>query len=160
MSNLHEAHDLADEISTAMSVQYATKRKLSGAALQSAVDYRADRLKRRQDDREAADAALEDRISREVVRIVGRVASDPAYCARIVTEAEIPLHQLRVRLHGESMTWQRAVFDLLHMAARKDDPEAIATAAETIRAEVERAVERDAAVYGIAAQTVAMDEDY
>ena len=160
MSNIHEAHDLADEISTAMSVQYATKRKLSGAALQSAVDYRADRLKRRQDDRDAADAALEDRISREVVRIVGRVASDPAYCARIVSEAEIPLHELRVRLHGESMTWQRAVFDLLHMAARKDDPEAIAVAAETIRAEVERAIERDAAVYGIAAQTVAMDEDY
>ena len=129
-------------------------------ALQSAIDYRYDRLKRQQDDREAADAALEDRISREVVRIVGRVASDPAYCARIVSEAEIPLHQLRVRLHGESMSFERAVFDLLHMAARKDDPEAIAVAAETIRAEVERAIERDESVYGIAAQTVAMDEDY
>lgn len=160
MSNIHEAHDLADEISTAMSVQYATERKLSGAALQSAVDYRADRLKRQQDDRDAADAALEDRIATEVVRIVGRVASDPAYCARIVSDAEIPLHELRVRLHGESMTWERAVFDLMHMCARRDDPEALATAAETIRAEVERAVERDAAVYGIAAQIVAMDEDY
>lgn len=130
------------------------------AATQSAVDYRADRLKRRQDDREAADAALEDRIATEVVRIVGRVASDPAYCARIVNEAEIPLHELRIRLHGESMSFERAVFDLMHMAARKDDPEAIAVAAETIRAEVERAVERDPATYGIAAQTVAMDEDY
>lgn len=129
-------------------------------ALQSAIDYRYDRLKRRQDDREAADAALEYRISREVVRMVGRAASDPAYCARLVNDAEIPLHQLRVRLHGESMTWQRAVFDLLHMAARRDDPEALATAAETIRAEVERAIERDESVYGIAAQTVAMDEDY
>lgn len=130
------------------------------AATQSAVDYRADRLKRQQDDRDAADAALEDRIATEVVRIVGRVASDPAYCARIVSDAEIPLHELRVRLHGESMTWERAVFDLMHMCARRDDPEALATAAETIRAEVERAVERDAAVYGIAAQIVAMDEDY
>ena len=82
------------------------------AATQAAVDYRADRLKRRQDDRDAADAALEDRISREVVRIVGRVASDPAYCARIVSEAEIPLHELRVRLHGESMTWLRAALGL------------------------------------------------
>lgn len=130
------------------------------AATQAAVDYRADRLKRQQDDRDAADAALEQRISREVVRMVGRVASDPAYCARIVNDAEIPLHELRVRLHGESMTFERAVFDLLHMAARKDDPEAIAVAAETIRAEVERAIERDESVYGIAAQTVAMDEDY
>lgn len=129
-------------------------------ALQSAVDYRFDRIKRRQDDRDAADAALEDRISREVVRIVGRVASDPAYCARIVSEAEIPLHELPVRLHGESMSFERAVFDLMHMCARRDDPEAIAVAAETIRAEVERAVERDPAVYGIAAQTVAFDEDY
>lgn len=129
-------------------------------ALQSAIDYRYDRLKRQQDDREAADAALEQRIAAEVVRMVGRAASDPAYCARLVNDAEIPLHQLRVRLHGESMTWLRAVFDLLHMAARKDDPEAIAVAAETIRAEVERAIERDESVYGIAAQTVAMDEDY
>ena len=129
-------------------------------ALQASVDRFWDATKRQQDDRDAADAALEDRISREVVRIVGRVASDPAYCARIVSEAEIPLHELRVRLHGESMSFERAVFDLLHMAARRDDPEALATAAETIRAEVERAVERDAAVYGIAAQTVAMDEDY
>lgn len=129
-------------------------------ALQSAIDYRYDRLKRQQDDREAADAALEQRIAAEVVRMVGRAASDPAYCARIVTDAEIPLHELRVRLHGESMSFERAVFDLLHMAVRQDDPEAIAVAAETIRAEVERAVERDAAVYGIAAQTVAMDEDY
>lgn len=130
------------------------------AATQAAVDFRFDRLKRQQDDREAADAALEDRIATEVVRIVGRVASDPAYCARIVNEAEIPLHELRIRLHGESMTWERAVFDLMHMCARRDDPEALATAAETIRAEVERAVERDPATYGIAAQTVAMDEDY
>lgn len=130
------------------------------AALQSAVDYRADRLKRRLDDREAADAELEQRISREVVRMVGRAASDPAYCARIVTDAEIPLHELRVRLHGESMSFERAVFDVLHMAARRDDPEALAIAAETIRAEVERAIERDESVYGIAAQTVAMDEDY
>lgn len=129
-------------------------------ALQASVDRFWDATKRQQDDREAADAALEQRITAEVVRMVGRVASDPAYCARIVSDAEIPLHELRVRLHGESMTWLRAVFDLLHMAARKDDPEAIATAAETIRAEVERAVERDPAVYGIAAQTVAMDEDY
>lgn len=129
-------------------------------ALQSAVDYRADRLKRRQDDRDAADAELEQRISREVVRMVGRAASDPAYCTRLVNDAEIPLRQLRVRLHGESMTFERAVFDLLHMCARRDDPEALAIAAETIRAEVERAVERDAAVYGIAAQTVALDEDY
>ncbi len=129
-------------------------------ALQSAIDYRYDRLKRQQDDREAADAALEQRIAAEVVRMVGRAASDPAYCARLVNDAEIPLHQLRVRLHGESMTWLRAVFDLMHMCARRDDPEAIAVAAETIRAEVERAVERDAAVYGIAAQTVALDEDY
>lgn len=129
-------------------------------ALQSAVDYRFDRLKRQQDDREAADAALEDRISREVVRMVGRAASDPAYCARLVKDAEIPLHDLRVRLHGESMTFERAVFDLLHMCARRDDPEALAVAAETIRAEVERAIERDESVYGIAAQTVAMDEDY
>lgn len=130
------------------------------AATQAAVDFAWERRRRQQDDREAADAALEQRITAEVVRMVGRAASDPAYCARLVNDAEIPLHQLRVRLHGESMTWQRAVFDLLHMAARKDDPEAIAIAAETIRAEVERAVERDAAVYGIAAQTVAMDEDY
>lgn len=130
------------------------------AALQSAVDYRADRLKRRLDDREAADAALEQRISREVVRMVGRAASDPAYCARIVNEAEIPLHELRVRLHGESMGFERAVFDVLHMAARRDDPEALAIAAETIRAEVERAIERDAAVYGMAAETVSLGEDY
>ena len=130
------------------------------AATQAAVDFRADRLKRRQDDRDAADSALEDRISREVVRMIGRVASDPAYCARLINDAEINLHELRVRLHGESMGWERAVFDLMHMCARRDDPEAIAVAAETIRAEVERAVERDAAVYGIAAQTVAMDEDY
>lgn len=129
-------------------------------ALQSAVDYRFDRLKRQQDDRDAADAELEQRIAREVTRMVGRAASDPAYCTRLVNDAEIPLHQLRVRLHGESMTFERAVFDLLHMCARRDDPEALAIAAETIRAEVERAVERDAAVYGIAAQTVAMDEDY
>ena len=128
--------------------------------LQATVDRFWDATKRRQDDRDAADAALEDRIATEVVRIVGRVASDPAYCARIVNEAEIPLHELRIRLHGESMTWERAVFDLMHMCARRDDPEALATAAETIRAEVERAVERDAAVYGIAAQIVAMDEDY
>ena len=128
--------------------------------LQATVDRFWDATKRRQDDRDAADAALEDRIGREVVRIVGRVASDPAYCARIVNEAEIPLHELRIRLHGESMSFERAVFDLMHMAARKDDPEAIAVAAETIRAEVERAVERDPATYGIAAQTVAMDEDY
>ena len=128
-------------------------------ALQATVDRFWDATKRQQDDREAADAALEDRISREVVRIVGRVASDPAYCARIVDDAEIDLRDLRVRLHGESMTWLRAVFDLMHMCARRDDPEAIAVAAETIRAEVERAVERDAAVYGIAAQTVALDED-
>ena len=130
------------------------------AATQAAVDYRYDRLKRQQDDRDAADAELEQRISREVVRMVGRAASDPAYCTRLVNDAEIPLHQLRVRLHGESMSFERAVFDLLHMAARKDDPEAIAVAAETIRAEVERAIERDESVYGIAAQTVAMDEDY
>lgn len=129
-------------------------------ALQASVDRFWDATKRQQDDREAADAALEDRIGREVVRIVGRVASDPAYCARIVSDAEIQLHELRVRLHGESMTWERAVFDLMHMCARRDDPEALATAAETIRAEVERAVERDPATYGIAAQTVAMDEDY
>ncbi len=129
------------------------------AATQAAADRYTDRLKRRQDDRDAADAALEDRISREVVRIVGRVASDPAYCARIVSEAEIPLHELRVRLHGESMSFERAVFDLLHMAARRDDPEALAIAAETIRAEVERAIERDAAVYGMAATTVALGED-
>ena len=129
-------------------------------ALQASVDRFWDATKRQQDDRDAADAELEQRISREVVRMVGRAASDPAYCARLVNDAEIPLHQLRVRLHGESMTWQRAVFDLLHMCARRDDPEALATAAETIRAEVERAVERDPAVYGIAAQTVAMDEDY
>lgn len=128
--------------------------------LQDRVDRFWDATKRRQDERDAADAALEDRISREVVRIVGRVASDPAYCARIVNEAEIPLHELRIRLHGESMSFERAVFDLMHMAARRDDPEALATAAETIRAEVERAVERDPATYGIAAQTVAMDEDY
>jgi len=130
------------------------------AATQAAADRYTDRIKRRQDDRDAADAALEERISREVVRIVGRVASDPAYCARIVNEAEIPLHELHVKLHGESMSFERAVFDLMHMCARRDDPEALATAAETIRAEVERAVERDPAVYGIAAQTVAMDEDY
>lgn len=129
------------------------------AATQAAVDYRFDRLKRQQDDREAADAALEDRIATEVVRIVGRVASDPAYCARIVNEAEIDLHDLRVRLHGESMTFERAVFDLLHMCARRDDPEALAIAAETIRAEVERAIERDAAVYGMAAETVSLGED-
>jgi hypothetical protein len=129
-------------------------------ALQASVDRFWDATKSRDDDREAADAALEDRISREVVRIVGRVACDPAYCARIVSDAEIPLHELRVRLHGESMSFERAVFDLMHMAARRDDPEALATAAETIRAEVERAVERDPATYGIAAQTVAMDEDY
>lgn len=129
-------------------------------ALQSAVDYSFDRLKRQQDGREAADAALEDRISREVVRMVGRAASDPAYCARIVNDAEIPLHDLRVRLHGESMTFERAVFDLMHMCARRDDPEALAVAAETIRAEVERAIERDESVYGIAAQTVALGEDY
>lgn len=128
--------------------------------LQATVDRFWDATKRRQDDRDAADSALEDRIGREVVRIVGRVASDPAYCARIVSEAEIPLHELRVRLHGESMSFERAVFDLMHMCARRDDPEALATAAETIRAEVERAIERDAAVYGIAARTVAMDEDY
>ena len=130
------------------------------AALQSAVDYRADRLKRRQDDRDAADAELEQRISREVVRMVGRAASDPAYCTRLVNDAEIPLHDLRVRLHGESMTWERAVFDLMHMCARRDDPEALAIAAETIRAEVERAIERDAAVYGMAAETVSLGEDY
>lgn len=129
-------------------------------ALQSAVDYRWDRVKRQQDDREAADAELEQRISREVVRMVGRAASDPAYCTRLVKDAEIPLHEVRVRLHGESMSFERAVFDVLHMCARRDDPEALAIAAETIRAEVERAVERDPAVYGIAAQTVAMDEDY
>ena len=129
-------------------------------ALQSAIDYRADRLKRRQDDRDAADAELEQRISREVVRMVGRAASDPAYCTRIVNDAEIPLHELRIRLHGESMTFERAVFDLMHMAARKDDPEALAIAAETIRAEVERAIERDAAVYGMAAETVSLGEDY
>lgn len=129
-------------------------------ALQSAIDYRYDRLKRQQDDREAADAALEQRIAAEVVRMVGRAASDPAYCARLVSDAEINLHDLRVRLHGESMTFERAVFDLMHMCARKDDPEALAVAAETIRAEVERAIERDESVYGIAAQTVAMDEDY
>ena len=128
-------------------------------ALQSAIDYRYDRLKRQQDDREAADAALEQRIAAEVVRMVGRAASDPAYCARIVTDAEIPLHELRVRLHGESMTFERAVFDLLHMCARRDDPEALAIAAETIRAEVERAIERDAAVYGMAAETVSLGED-
>lgn len=129
-------------------------------ALQAAVDYRFDRLKRQQDDRDAADAELEQRISREVVRMVGRAASDPAYCTRLVNDAEINLHDLRVRLHGESMSWERAVFDVLHMAARRDDPEALAVAAETIRAEVERAIERDESVYGIAAQTVAMDEDY
>lgn len=128
--------------------------------LQATVDRFWDATKRRQDDRESADAALEDRIATEVVRIVGRVASDPAYCARIVNEAEIPLHELRVRLHGESMSFERAVFDVLHMCVRRDDPEALATAAETIRAEVERAVERDPAVYGIAAQTVALGEDY
>ena len=91
--------------------------------------------------------------------MVGRAASDPAYCTRLVKDAEIPLHQLRVRLHGESMTFERAVFDLMHMCARKDDPEAIAVAAETIRAEVERAIERDAAVYGMAAETVSLGED-
>lgn len=92
--------------------------------------------------------------------MIGRAASDPAYCARLVNDAEIDLHELRVRLHGESMTFERAVFDLMHMCARKDDPEALAIAAETIRAEVELAIERDAAVYGMAATTVALGEDY
>ena len=128
-------------------------------ALQASAGRFWDATKRQQDDRDAADAELEQRISREVVRMVGRVASDPAYCARIVNDAEIPLHELRVRLHGESMSFERAVFDLLHMAARRDDPEALATAAETIRAEVERAIERDAAVYGMAAETVSLGED-
>ena len=128
--------------------------------LQATVDRFWDATKRQQDDREAADAALEQRIAAEVVRMVGRAASDPAYCTRLVNDAEIPLHELRVRLHGESMTFERAVFDLMHMAARKDDPEAIAVAAETIRAEVELAIERDAAVYGMAAETVALGEDY
>lgn len=129
-------------------------------ALQASVDRFWDATKRQQDDRDAAEAALEDRISREVVRIVGRAASDPAYCTRLVNDAEIDLHDLRVRLHGESMSWERAVFDLMHMCARRDDPEAIAIAAETIRAEVERAIERDAAVYGMASETVSLGEDY
>lgn len=129
-------------------------------ALQASVDRFWDATKRQQDDRDAAEAAREQRIAAEVVRMVGRAASDPAYCTRLVSDAEIDLHDLRVRLHGESMTFERAVFDLMHMCARKDDPEALAIAAETIRAEVERAIERDAAVYGMAAETVSLGEDY
>lgn len=130
------------------------------AVLQSAVDFHADRLKREQDDRDAADAALEQRIAAEVVRMVGRAASDPAYCARLVNDAEINLHELRVRLHGESMSWERAVFDVLHMATRRDDQEAIAVAAETLRTAVGQAIEQDAAIYGMAATTVALGEDF
>ncbi|MCZ2094993.1 MAG: hypothetical protein LC121_01755 [Anaerolineae bacterium] len=128
-------------------------------ALQAGVDRFWDATKRQQDERDAADAALEQRIAAEVERMAGRASDDPAYCARIVNEAEINLHELRVRLHGESMTWERAVFDLLHMAARRDDPEAIAVAAELLRAEVGSAISSDAAVYGMAATTVAMGED-
>jgi len=124
----------------------------------AAVDYRWHRVKRRLDDRDAAEAAREQRIVAQVDLMAGRAHDDPAYCARLVNDAEINLHDLRVRLHGESMTWERAVFDLMHMCARRDDPEALAIAAETIRAEVERAIERDAAVYGMAAETVSLGE--
>jgi len=129
------------------------------AATQSAGDYSFDRLKRQQDDRDADEATREARIADEVERMAGRASDDPAYCARIVNDAEIALHELRVRLHGESMSWERAVMDLLHMAARRDDPEAIAVAAETLRAEVGQAIRSDAAVYGMAATTVALGED-
>lgn len=130
------------------------------AVLQANNDRYTDRLKRRQDDRDAADAALEQRIAAEVERMAARANDDPAHCARIVNDAEINLHELQVKLHGESMTWERAVFDVLHMAARRDDPEAIAVAAETLRAEVGQAIRGDAAVYGMAATTVALGEDY
>lgn len=127
--------------------------------LQDRVDRFWDATKCWQDDRDAAEAEREQRIAAEVDCMVGRASSDPAYAARIVDDAQILLHELRVRLHGESMTWERAVFELLHMAARRDDPEAIAVAAEALRTELREAIRSDAAVYGIAAETVALGDD-
>ena len=127
-------------------------------ALQSAIDYRADRLKRRQDDRDAAEAAREQRVVAHVDLMAGHAHDDPAYCARLVDDAEIALRDLRVRLHGESMTWQRAVLDVLHMGARRDDPEAIAVACEALRTELREAIRSDAGVYGMAATAVALGE--
>ena len=129
------------------------------AATQAAVDYHSDRVKRRLDDRDAAEAAREQRIVAHVDLMAGHAHDDPAYCTRLVDDAEIALRDLRVRLHGESMTWQRAVLDVLHMGARRDDPEAIAVACEALRTELREAIRSDAGVYGIAATAVALGED-
>lgn len=111
------------------------------------------------------DPQLDDWTDNREALIVGTVhniadicMSDPAECDRIVRQADVPLYDIRVTLHGEAMTWQRAVLDVLHMASRLDDPQAIKAAADALRAKIDTAIRRDAGVYGLAAEEVALGE--
>lgn len=126
-------------------------------ALQASVDRFWDATKRRLDERDAADADREERIAAQIDLMADRAHDDPAYCARLLDAAEIPLHDVRLRLHGEAMTWERAVLDVLHMGARRDDPEVIAIACAALRAALREAIRSDAGIYGIAATDVRGD---
>lgn len=126
---------------------------------QAAVDRHYDGIQRDQELRDALDAEREARIVEQVGIMAARAHDDPAYGARLIDSAEIVMDDVRVRLHCESMTWMRAVLDVLHMGALRGDPEAIAVACEVLRDAVADAIRRDAAVYGMATEAVAMEWD-
>jgi hypothetical protein len=78
----------------------------------------------------------------EIERLARLSTDDPAECWRALTEYEIDLEGIRVRIHGESMEYGRAVLELAAMIRRRDDADAIRCVEADIRRELVAAFER------------------
>lgn len=128
------------------------------ATVSVANDGYTDCLKRELDDLADAEAERDAAIYGMVHAMADTAQSNPAEQARLIDEAEINLYALRIRLHGESMGFERAICELLHMCSRRDDPEALKVAADAIRSAIDSEIRRDAGVYGMAAERVALGE--
>lgn len=95
-------------------------------------------LDRLEADPDTIDAAIEI----EIERLARLSTDDPAECWRALTEYEIDVDGIRVRVHGESMEYGRAALELAAMIRRGDDADAIRCVESDIRRELVAAFER------------------
>jgi hypothetical protein len=81
-------------------------------------------------------------IELEIERLARIPTDDPAECWRALTEYEIDIDGVRVRVHGESMEYGRAQLEIAAMIRRGDDADAIRCVESDIRRELVGAFER------------------
>lgn len=98
--------------------------------------------------------AIERAVAEEVERLARLSTDDPAECWRAIARYEVDTDVIRVRVHGESMEYGRAVLELASMIRRKDDLDAIRCVENDIRVELVAAFEASASLQAKARENV------